>query len=92
MSDNGKEGNHEIAFECTGCPEKFTMQDIIARDIVQHCDKCGAKIKVYSAPKTQKETEATQQVNAQFLPKLKPCINRQKGFFYIKFDKFLNIV
>ncbi len=69
MDDNGKKNKtkkekQEYAFECTGCSELFTMDDIIARDIIQHCDKCRAKIKVYSAPKAEERAEKTHQVTA----------------------------
>jgi len=43
--------NEEKVFKCPGCDEEFSMQDIIERDIHQHCDKCGQKIEVFSGPR-----------------------------------------
>ena len=43
--------NEEKVFKCPGCDEEFSMQDVIARNIHQHCDKCGQKIEVFSSPR-----------------------------------------
>jgi len=47
--------NEEKVFKCPGCGEEFSMPEIIERDIHQHCDRCGKRIKVFSRPEQKQE-------------------------------------
>jgi len=43
--------NEEKVFKCPGCDEEFSMPEIIERNIHQHCDQCGEKIKAIPYPR-----------------------------------------